>query len=200
MIASLRSSGARRAWFTALAATTLAVLLTACQTRPEVRTQAAPELSVLRYQTFGYVDHPDTDNRSYSTLTTRYLKDAVNREMLARGYTLSDKPDILVNFTVGSKDKVESYPYPVGVGYGRWGRGFGWGGFYGGSDVRTVTEGSLTIDLVDPGKKELVWSGTAEGRLTKKALQEPQAAIDQAVSAIFAKYPKQPLVAAATPR
>ena len=39
------------------------------------------------------------------------------------------------------------------------------------------------------------WSGTAAGRLTKQTLNNPQPAIDAAVAAIFAKYPKQPLVA-----
>jgi hypothetical protein len=178
----------------------LVLAVGACATKPQIRTQTAPELNVLQYQTYGFVEHPDTDKATYTTLTTRYLKDAVNREMLARGYTQSEKPDLLVNFTVGSKDKVESTPGPnVGVGYGRWGwRGVGWGVGIGDRDVRTVTEGSLTIDVVDHNKSELVWSGTAEGRLTKQALKKPQPAIDSAVTAIFAKYPKQSLVAAAT--
>jgi hypothetical protein len=206
MIPSNRNAGSARPGLSTLAiaalAFAMALALAACQSRPQVRTQSAPELNVLRYQTFGFVEHPDTDNASYTTLTTRYLKDAVSREMLARGYTPSDKPDLLVNFAVSSRDKVESTPGPAaGVGYGRWGwRGFGWGAGYGGRDVRTVTEGSLTIDVVDHSKSELVWSGTAEGRLTKKVLKAPQPAIDQAVSAIFAKYPRQPLVAATTPK
>ena len=176
------------------------VALSACQTRPEIRTQSAPELNTLNYRTFGFVEHPSTDNANYTTLTTRYLKDAVTREMLARGYTQSAQPDLVVNFAVATKDKVQSYPGPaVGVGYGRWGwRGWGWGLGYGGRDVQTFTEGSLTIDVVDHNKSELIWSGTAEGRLTKKVMKAPQPAIDQAVTAIFAKYPKQPLVALAT--
>jgi hypothetical protein len=89
----------------------------------------------------------------------------------------------------------------VGVGYSRWGyRGFGWGVGYGARDIRTVTEGSLTIDVVDHGRSELIWSGTAAGQLTSKTLKNPQPAIDQAVSAIFAKYPKQPQVASANPQ
>jgi len=148
---------------------------------------------VLSYQTFGFVHRPDTDQSGYTTLTTRYLEDAVSREMIARGYTRSDKPDLLVNFMVGTKDKVESYP--VGVGYGGWGfRHFGWWGS-GPSDVYTVTEGSLRIDVVDQSQRALVWSGTAAGPVTDKALNDPKPAIDKAVDAIFAKYPKQPLVA-----
>jgi hypothetical protein len=192
-------AGARQSWLSIAFVASAVLLLSACQTRPEIRTQSAPELNAHQYQTFGFVDHPSTDRASYTTLTTRYLKDAVTREMVARGYRPSDKPDLLINFQVASKDKVESYPAPaVGVGYGRWGwRNWGWGVGYGGSDVRTVTEGSLTIDVVDQQQKALVWSGTAQGRLTKKALDNPQPAIDDAVSAIFAKYPKQPLVASA---
>ena len=66
-----------------------ALVLTACQTHPQVRTQSAPSLDVLRYQTFGFVEHPTTDSHGYTTLTTRYLEEAVTREMLARGYRLS---------------------------------------------------------------------------------------------------------------
>ena len=199
MIPSIRRAGARRPGLPIVFVASTALFLGACQSRPQIRTQSAPELNVLQYQTFGFIDHPSTDNASYTTLTTRYLKDAVTREMLARGYQQSDKPDLVINFQVGSKDKVESTPGPaVGVGYGRWGwRNWGYGIGYGGSDVRTVTEGSLTIDVVDHRQNSLVWSGTAQGRLTKKTLNNPQPAIDDAVNAIFAKYPKQPLVASA---
>lgn len=177
----------------------LAITLAACAARPQVRTQSVPALEIQKYQTFGFVEKPDTDKSGYTTIVTRYLKDAVSREMLSRGYTQSDKPDLLVNFSVGSKDKVEGYPWPdVGVGWGRWSRGWGWGGTFGGRDIRTVTEGSLTIDVVDQEHRELIWSGTAKSRVTTKAENNPQSAIDEAVNAIFTKYPKQPLVASAS--
>ena len=188
----------RSKWVRGLAIAGLAAVLAACASRPDIRTQSAPALDILKYQSFGFVERPDTDKSGYTTLTTRYLKDAVTREMLARGYTASEQPDLLVNFSIGSKDKVEGSPWPdVGVGWGRWSRGWGWGGTFGGRDIRTVTEGSLTIDVVDQQHKELIWSGTAKGRVTSKAEDNPQPAIDKAVSAIFGKYPKQPLVASA---
>jgi hypothetical protein len=184
-----------------LAAAGLLAILTACASKPVVRTQSAPALEIQKYQSFGFVEHPDTDKADYTTIVTRYLKDAVSREMVARGYTRSDQPDLLVNFTTGSKDKVEGDPWPdVGLGWGRWSRGWGWGGIWHGRDIRTVTEGSLTIDVVDQQHKELVWSGTAKGRVTTRDEDNPQSAIDKAVSAIFMKYPKQPLVASADNR
>ena len=134
-----------------LATAGLLALLTACAIKPVIHTQVSPALDIQKYQTFGFVEHPDTDKAGYTTLITRYLKDAVSREMVARGYTRrDDHPDLLVNFTTGSKDKVEGDSWPqVGLGWGRWSRGWGWGGMWGGRDIRTVTEGSLTIDVVD---------------------------------------------------
>lgn len=192
----LSNQGKRGNRVRGLAVAGLALMLAACASRPEVRTQSAPALDVMKYHTFGFVEHPDTDKSGYTTLVTRYLKDAVSREMLARGYTQSEQPDLLVNFSAGSRDKVEGTSWPdIGVGWGRWSRGWGWGGTFGSRDIRTITEGSLTIDVVDKELNALVWSGTAKGRVTAKSENNPQPTIDSAVSAIFARYPKAPLVA-----
>jgi len=187
-----------RSWARGLATAALALVLVACASAPQIRTQSAPALDIVQYRTFGFVERPDTDKAGYTTLTTRFLKEAVTREMLARGYTQSDTPDLLINFSVDSKDKVEGSSWPdVGLGWGRWSRGWGWGGTFRGHDIRTVTEGTLTIDVVDQQHRELIWSGTAKGRVTARAENDPQPAIEQAVAAIFAKYPKHPLVAGA---
>jgi hypothetical protein len=182
----------------------LFALLAACQTRPEIRTQAAPGVDLASYHTYGFVEKPSTDTAGYKTLTTKSLEKAVSREMQARGYALSTHPDLLVNFKAASKDKVEGETGPgvgVGVGYGGFGRGrYGWGVGVGNvySDIRTVSEGSVTIDVVDRERNELVWSGTAVGRLTKKVLDNPGPAIDAAVTDIFARYPRK-LTAAIQP-
>ncbi len=157
-----------RALVRGLAVAGCLAILTACASKPIVRTQSAPALDLQKYQSFGFVEHPDTDKAGYTTLTTRYLKDARHRARCSRGATpRAPQPDLLVNFTTGSKDKVEGDSWPdVGLGWGRWSRGWGWGGMWGGRDIRTVTEGSLTIDVVDQQHKELIWSGTAKGRVT----------------------------------
>lgn len=176
-----------------LAAATLLAALAACQSAPEIRSQSAPNLDLTRYSTYGFVEKPSTDTAGYTTLTTRFLTEAVDREMQARGYTKSaDSPDLLVNFDVATKDKIEGRRGPnVGFGYGGWRRGYGYGWGVGtGDDIHNYTEGTLTIDVVDRSKNELVWSGTAVGRLTKEVLNKPQPAIDQAVGLIFNKYPR----------
>ncbi len=80
----------KRAWTLARVST-----VASCSRDPDrLRKQAGrshPERSSARssqkYQSFGFVEHPDTDKAGYTTLTTRFPKDAVTREMLARGYT-----------------------------------------------------------------------------------------------------------------
>ena len=62
-----------------------------------------------------------------------------------------------------------------------------------------MTEGTLTLDLVDRMKNELVWSGSAVRTLNAKILDQPRPAIDQAVNLIFAKLPVGAVPAAASP-
>jgi hypothetical protein len=61
----------RSSWVRGLAIAGLVTLLAACASRPQIRTQSAPELDTLKYQTFGFVEHPDTDKSGYTTLTER---------------------------------------------------------------------------------------------------------------------------------
>jgi hypothetical protein len=44
---------------------------------------------------------------------------------------------------------------------------------------------------VDAGRKELVWQGVAEGRVSKKAIENPGAAIDAVMPQIFAGFPNR---------
>ena len=183
-------------WFTVAVAMTAGTLLSGCATHNDVRSQMAQNANLAAYRTYGFVPKPGTDKDGYKTITTQALERAVGREMIARGYVPAGpdtQPDLLVNFNIKEKDKVEGDMGPGGVwGYGwgrRYGYGYGWGldDYYNG--VTTVTEGSLMIDLIDRAHNEAVWSGTAVGELTKKVLDNPGQHIDQAVADIFGRFP-----------
>jgi len=168
------------------------VLAAGCQTAPRVRAEAAPGTDMARYGTFGFFEKLGTDQHGYTTIATAHLKEAVTRELEARGLHPAANPDLLVNFYVQTKDKVESYPGSLGFGYSRFGwHGVGWGMGYDMPDVHTYTEGTLTIDLVDRQKNALAWQGVAVGRLGERALRQPAVAVKSAVSAVFEKYPVQ---------
>lgn len=175
----------------------LGLLLVACATRYDIRSQAALNANLTSYRTYAFMAKPGTDKDGYKSLTTQSLERAVNREMYARGYTpaaVGTEPDLVINFHFKEKDKVQGdgpgFGYGWGVGYGRrWGYGYGAGldDYYNG--VQTVTEGSLMIDLIDRVRNEVVWSGTAVGEVTKNALDHPDETIDRSVAEIFARYP-----------
>jgi Domain of unknown function (DUF4136) len=170
-----------------------ALALSACETVPTVRVDSAPGANLAQYHTYDYFDKLATDKRGYTTITTRYIEDAVDREMHARGYTRGPNPDLMINLNIATRDRVESTPGPAyGFGFGGWRHGFGyggWGGFGGGYEVETVTEGTLTVDLVDHSKNALVWTGSAVRVLNARVMDQPQASLNQAVHLIFAKFP-----------
>ena len=178
-----------------LVAAGILLTLAACQSVPLIRTQTAPGVNLAGYHTYGYMEKLGTDYGGYTSITTRFIRDAIDREMRARGFEKSATPDLVINFTIHKRDKVQStFGTNVGVGFGGWrhGFGYGWGGmdFGNNGNVETVTEGTLTVDLVDSGKRELVWTGSAVRTLDSRVMDQPQQSIDQAVNLIFAKYPK----------
>jgi hypothetical protein len=175
----------------------LGLLLASCATRYDIRSQAAANVNLASYHTYAFMAKPGTDKDGYKSLTTQTLERAVNREMYARGYTpaaVGSEPDLVINFNIKEKDKVQGdspgVGYAWGFGYGpRWGYGYGLGldDYYNG--IQTVTEGSLVIDLVDRVRNEVVWSGTAVGQITRKSLDHPDETLDRSVTEIFAHYP-----------
>jgi hypothetical protein len=66
-----------------------------------------------------------------------------------------------------------------------------YGGISSAPEVETVRYkvGTANIDVVDARQKKLVWEGLAEGKLTKKMMENPQATIDAVIADMFTKYP-----------
>ncbi|MDF3014254.1 MAG: hypothetical protein K0Q78_2458 [Cellvibrio sp.] len=172
------------------------LVLSACTTTPKVHSDFDRNANFSSFRTFAFVDTLATDRSGYSTLITGYFKSAVEREMVGLGYTLTNSnPDLLVNFTTNSEARtdVRSTGYSGYSGY--YGYRYGMYSGFPSNDVSTVhyKVGTVTIDVVDARKKQLVWEGTTEGKLTKEVMENPQAAVNTAVSNIFAQYPtRQP--------
>ena len=190
----------RQTWVRLCMGAAVAALgLSACETLPVVRTEMAPGANLAQYHTYDYFEKLSTDRRGYTTITTRSVQTAIDREMRTRGFVRGPNPDLKINFNIAKRDKVTSVPGPnYGFGYGGWRSSYGYGiGFSSYSDIETITEGTLTLDLVDRAKNELIWSGSAVRTLDSKALDQPQKTIDQAVNLIFAKYPAPAATASA---
>jgi len=148
------------------------------------------------YQTWNFIEDAGPDYDGYESLFTQYMIEAITIEMDARGYTQSDRPDLLVNFNVFVQDKTKvsttSAPPPMGGYYGYRGGYYGaWGGYGYGTQthVSQYTEGTFNIDLIDAEKHQLVWEAVAVGRITDKVRENLRQTVMEGVPNFFALYP-----------
>jgi Domain of unknown function (DUF4136) len=177
-----------------LSAVVACFAIQACSTGPAIRADADPSANFANYKTFAFFDRVATDGSGYGSLITQHLKGAAQREMEKRGYQMvSANPQLLVNFNLNIENRtdIRSTPTTTGGYYGyRAGYYSMWAG-YPQQSVETVhyQAGTLAVDVVDAAQKRLVWSGVAEGKVSKKAAENPGPAIDGVVASIFEKYP-----------
>ncbi|HEU4484683.1 MAG TPA: DUF4136 domain-containing protein [Povalibacter sp.] len=170
------------------------IALSGCSSGPSIRADADPSANLSAYRSFGFITPLSTDKVGYSTIVTARLKEATTREMQRRGYIYSETaPQLLINFNINVENRHDTRSTPSTGWGGYYGYRAGMYGVWGGypQEVETVHYqiGTLTIDVVDAARKQLVWQGIAQGRIHQKAVQNPGPAIDSAVSDIFAKYP-----------
>ena len=176
---------------------TAALALGACATTsgPSVRIDADPTANMASYGSYSFFEPFGTDRSGAATPLGNSVKQALRREMDARGLRYVESGgELLVNAAVKSTDKTDVSTMPTMdpyFGY-RGGRYNPWVGYSQETIVRQYTEGTLTVDLVDRARKQLVWSGAAFGRVTDKVRNDPQGAVDAAVREIFARYPQAP--------
>ena len=141
------------------------------------------------YKTFAFFK-TGIDKAEISDLDKRRILRAIETELLAKGFTKSENPDLLVSIFTKSRQKINVY----NNGYGGFGYGYGWGWspYYWGSpyysSVSTSTEGTLYIDLIDAAKKELVWQGIGTGYLTQN-MEKKEARFKEIVAKVMEKYP-----------
>ena len=137
-----------------------------------------------KYKTFAFYKK-GIDKVDISDLDKRRILKAVESEMLAKGFTKSEKPDVLVNIFTKSRQKVDIYNDNMYFGWHPW--------YYGpnyGMHISKYTEGTLFIDLIDAKKKELAWQGIGSGALnTSGDVIKKEEKIKEFVAEIMAKYP-----------
>ena len=171
------------------------LLLSGCTTTPDVYSQVATGSDFRGIKTYGFLAQASTDTAGYESLETNFLKVAVAQQLDDRGLHYDpENPDVVMNFYIHTADKIRASQTPVMTGgyYGYRGGyydGFGPGGMAYETTVQQYTEGTLTIDMIDPKQRKVLWEGTVKGRLTKKDVKNLEATIDDAVNDIFYRFP-----------
>jgi hypothetical protein len=177
----------------------IVVLLSACSSGLQVRSDTDPSANFSQYQTYNFFDPMGIEGGYNSPVFGEHFRAAISREMGQNRYRQSDNPDLMINVTIRSDDRVKmtSYtaPYMSGAYYNRPG-----GAHYGSSlgvgvsvsqRATKVTEASIFIDLVDVEQHRVVWQGVAVLDVTDKVAQQLRDATYTAVNEIFKQYPHQ---------
>ncbi|WP_214000883.1 DUF4136 domain-containing protein [Arsukibacterium sp.] len=164
--------------------------------QPSPEEQAATEQAASAEPLAEEAKTEDADAKAYTTLLDQHFKSAINAEMAALGYQYSEQnPQLLVNYmtNVETRSDVRSSPFSINAGYGYYGRSssfmFGIPLFGNQVEKTEYKVGTVTIDVIDASEKRLVWQGLIDGRLTKKAMANPQQAINETVQLIYQSYP-----------
>ncbi|MGA9572684.1 MAG: DUF4136 domain-containing protein [Lysobacterales bacterium] len=181
----------------AIAAVFLLTALVACTPGLSVRSDSDPGADFSSFKTYNFFDPMGVEAGYNSPIFGEYFRDALSGEMNRRGYRISDQPDLLINVTLRSDDKVQiryyNAPYLGGAYYDRPG-----GAYYGsalgvgvavGTSTTVTTEASVFIDFVDSDKHQVVWQGVAVADVNDKVAQKLRDAIFTSVNKVLAEYP-----------
>ena len=161
-----------------------AILLSACASGPTIVANTNPGTDFSAFETYNFFQPLGTDRSGgvRTPLSSRLIS-SVNRELISRGMSLSDSPDLLVDFVVSAEDRIDVRSTPSHtVHRSHWNRGFSTWPTYT-TTVRQYTEGSLIIDLIDPATNTLVGEGGAQNRISSTEFTQQQ--IDEIVSKVM---------------
>lgn len=165
----------------------LLVVLSSCKT-VKVVTDYDSKVDFTKYKTFAFYK-PEIDKAKISDLDKKRILRAIEAELMAKGFTKSKNPDMLVGIFTKSREKVNVNQNNIGVG---WGFGWGWNPWWGMNNninLNQYTEGTLFIDFIDKEKKELVWQGVGTGALKLENREKKEARIKEFVKEIISRFP-----------
>lgn len=178
-----------------LLALTVSALLGACAT---IQTGSYSDKNVdfTDYQSFSWLNSDPyiapEGPAPVNPLAREMIASALRTALQGQGYRYTenrDEADLLVAYTVGSRDKVRIESYPVDY-RGHW----GWHDprshyFFRKIEARNYTEGTLGVDLFDNETGKPVWHGWARKTVTAEDRADPEPTINAGIAKLFAAFP-----------
>jgi len=115
----------------------LAAMVAACGSTTNIKADYDRSVDFSQYKTYNFFSPMGIEGPNYSSILGSDFRNAISREMKARGYTMSDDPDLLMNVSARLQDKtkVTTYNDPMYGGYYGYRAGFydPWYGYGGGT-------------------------------------------------------------------
>ena len=175
----------------------MSVVLTSCASGLTVRSDIDPTVDFSQYKTYNFFEPMGIEGGYNSPIFGEHYRSALGGELARRRYQTSDTPDLLINVTIRSDDKVRmrSYtsPYMTGGYYGRPGGAYAGSavgvGISAGRSAQVTTEASVFIDFVDFEQHKVVWQGVMVIDVNDKVAQQLRDAIYTSVNEVLKQYP-----------
>lgn len=167
----------------------LMALLSSCGSGFEAFSDHDKSVNLQDYKTYSWQNIQEIESKGsnplyYNELNDKRIKEAVNAEMGKRGFSEINKDGQLqLHYHILVEDKIESSIEPAGVQYNNRIANPKQLNIY------QYRQGTLIVDIMDAKKNILVWRGWATDVITNSMKKNPEAAISQAVAAIFKKFP-----------
>jgi hypothetical protein len=166
----------------------LAVALAACAS-VHVTTDRDPKADFTRLHAWEWMPRtPPADPIRENTLVCNRIRDAIGRELSAKGFAAAEGggADFRVGFETASKEHIDVQSWPSWC-WGGFGRHRWWHGWSEDVTVTQYTVGTLVVGVVDPATGELLWRGTASGVVDEDSGSAER--IDEAVTKLLAEFP-----------
>jgi hypothetical protein len=174
-----------RLYFSAFA---LLLFVGACSS-VTVESDFDPEVDFAKFKTFRWYEGqpvPGDELVMYPLVRKRFIE-SITEGLTSKGLEFVEGPDadLVVVIHAGSQDRVQVANYGGYGWYSPW-----WGAYGGQTSVSYYEQGTVVIDLVEAGEKQLVWRG-----MGSKAVQrydtpaEAKEAVDFIVDKILNRYP-----------
>jgi Domain of unknown function (DUF4136) len=181
-----------------LALVSAIALLGACSSVPKAEADADRTADLAGYRTFSFARPLAADANAQPSALTQHMEQATLREMRSRGLRqTSAQPQLIINFNANTRQAAPPVPTPprlVPGGYYAYrdGQYTVWPGYRDRNATAPYPAGTINIDIVDAASKQLVWEAVVPGAIQPGPSEALQPAVDAAVKAAFANYPKPP--------
>ena len=176
----------------------VAVLAAGCSSI-KVRTDYDELVSFRDFRTYTWIEYESEsqgDPAVSSPLTGRRIQNAVDSELIGRGYRRTDggSPDFYVAYSVVSSRRTDITS--TGDPYGhRYYMGYRSSGYHGmGVDVQTNhwIESTIVLDVIDAARNEVVWRGWATSDLDANPSPDRVSYyVERAVRKILKEFPPE---------
>lgn len=165
----------------------LLTLFTSCQTVKYIADFDESQ-DFTQYKTYNLMQWNEKNNKYISGINKERILRGIHKEMEKRGYSLSEKPDIMLNVNVIVEERKGTHAYTTYMG-----------GYYTpfGYGVTTYQEytylvGTLIIDMFEESSKKQIWHGAAMGEVEEKR-ERTEEDFHRIISRILKRYPIPPL-------